>query len=155
MVVVQFSTLSSIMHRVIIIFSAFSAALLFVAGCTHTVQFRTVDATTGQPLAGVIASWRQDSHDLVLGSYHYGPTNLPPSSAQGAITVGGIYPKKASRFIFSKSGYLTVYGIYGSDELTRANSLSQVDRDGEFILTGDLNLVLPTNGFIIIQMSPR
>lgn len=130
-------------------------AFLLVTGCAQTVRFKLVDAVTAKPLAGVNTTWRQDSHDLILGSYQYGPTNLPPSSQDGVVVVKGVYKKKTSRLIFSRNGYATVYAGYSRGVLTRAGSLDPRLRDGEFALSGELTLVPPTNGFITIQMSPQ
>ncbi len=144
-----------LMRRISTLPSAILTTLLFVTGCAQTVQFRAIDAVTGEPLEGVSTSWRQDSHDLVFGSYHYGPTNLPPSSEDGVVVVRGIYTKKTSRFIFSREGYSTVYALYSRRALTKAEGLDPINRDTEFILSGDLTLVTSTNGLITVEMRPR
>jgi hypothetical protein len=137
------------------------AVLLFVAGCAHTVRFKAVDTTTGKPLAGVDTSWRQDSYDLLFGAYHFGPTNLPPSGKDGVIAANGIYKKKVNLFIFSRSGYSTVYGgYYLGGILTRysAGCFEQADHTNSialrrgFIIEEPLTRVSPTNGFIIVRM---
>jgi len=142
----QHATLSSI--------GLLIACSLFV-GCAHTVRVKAVDSRTGQPLAGVSAVWREDASDLLWGSHHFGPTNLPPSEADGTITVTGVRSKRVSRFIFERSGYSTVYVLYSGRTFTRADSASIPGSDGQFILREPLCSVQPTNGFVVIEMMPR
>jgi len=152
------------MHRHTALFIVAVVGVLLVAGCAHTIHFKAVDAATGHPLAGVVTSWRQDSYDLLLGAYHFGPTNLPPSREDGVIVVDGIYKKKVSKFIFSRSGYATVYGgyymggiftRYSGDSFSRADHTNSVSGWSGFILEEPLTSVSPTNGFIVVRMSSQ
>jgi hypothetical protein len=137
------------------------ASLLLFAGCAHprTIYFKTVNMATGQPLAGVNATWAQDSYDLVLGVYRYGPTNLPPSSDDGIIVVNGVRKNKGCKFIFSKNGYAKVYGFYRTgDTFARAEHIDTTILDPKwdcFIFEGPMTEIFPTNGLIVIQMKPQ
>jgi hypothetical protein len=131
------------------------AGAWLAAGCARTVQFKAVDEATGRPLAGVDTSWRQDSRDSLLGSYHYGPANLPPSKEDGVIVVDGIYRRKLNEFIFSRDGYATVYGIYSRGIFGRADRTNSVSVLRGFIPDGPLTNVPPTNGFIAVQMKRK
>jgi hypothetical protein len=132
---------------------AWIAGVLLLTGCAHTITFKVVDAASGRPVSGVAANWRQDSADLLLGTYHFGPTNLPPSGEDGVVVVRGIYRGKQNRFIFSKSEYATVYGIYSMgrrfSESNQTNSIAGWDG---FILEEPLTGITPTNGVIVIRM---
>jgi hypothetical protein len=143
------------MHRTALIAALFG--MLFVAGCAHTIKFKAVDAATGQPLAGVVTSWRQDSYDLLLGrAYHYGPTNLTASAEDGIVVVGGIYKRKVSKFILSRNGYATVYGGYHvGGNFTRAEHTNSISTSTGFILKEPLISVPLTNGSIVVQMHPQ
>jgi len=130
------------------------AALLLVAGCARSIQFKAVDETTGQPLAGVATTWRQDSRDLV-GRYHSGPTDLPISKEDGMIAVDGVYRRKLSEFIFSRDGYAPVYGIYSRGIFGRADQTNSAPTSRGFIPEGTLTNVPPTNGLIAVVMKRR
>jgi hypothetical protein len=126
---------------------------LLTIGCAKTLCIKTVDATTGRPLPGVLTKWTADNQDLVLGSYHYGPTNLPPSTESGVVKIRKVKGRCVSRFIFSHAGYGNVYGIYSSGILnlgTATNSLS----DDHFILNGNFVSVGASNGCLLVEMTP-
>ena len=137
---------------------ALASMSLILAGCAHTmsahtISIKAVDSATSQPLAGVSTWWRQDYKDLLLGSSHYGPTNLPPSQENGVINIRGLHPTWSSRFIFSCCGYSNVYAICSGDTLTLADQITSLPGD-QFILEGPLTSITPSNGCFIIPM-PR
>jgi hypothetical protein len=134
-------------------FSIILAPMLFMVGCAHTMRVKVIDAETGQPVAGVEVCWRQDYQDLLLGSHHYGPTNLPSSTTDGLITLDGLHPKDVSRFIFSHPGYRTVYGIYSGGALTLAEATNAAVPPELFILKGKLITVEPNKGVCVVQMA--
>jgi len=152
------------MHRNIGLFIAAWAGLLLVTGCVSTITLKVVDAATGHPLAGVDTVWRQDSYNLFFGAYHYGPTNLAPSTEDGVIMVDGIHNGDANEFIFSRNGYGTLYGRYLTGGLftqyhasifTLANHTNAVySQTFGFVLEGPLSNVSPTNGVIVVHMHP-
>jgi hypothetical protein len=133
---------------------ALVAISLFTVGCAQTLCIKTVDAASGQPLAGVSAVWREDSsYELLTGQRHQaGPTNLV-SSEDGTITVGGMHKKWVSRFVFSRTGYATLYGIYGPEGLTLAERIkpSPLPQD-RFILEEPQIFIGPSNGCVLVKM---
>jgi hypothetical protein len=163
--VAQLSTLGSIhaMNRYLALFIAASVGLCLLTGCASTVVFKAVDAATSQPLAEVRTIWRMDSRDyLDITTYHFGPTNLPPSMEDGIIVVGGIYKGKASRFIFSRDCYAPVYGIYYEDSMARADHIYPDifkppfdEHTWGFNIKAPVSYITPTNGVIIVRMSPQ
>ena len=47
-------------------------------GHANTVRLKIVDAKTGDPVSGVSAVWREDQDDMMYGTSHLGPMDLPP-----------------------------------------------------------------------------
>ena len=126
-----------------------------MTGCASTVTFKAVDAVTNQPLAGVNTVWRMDSIDfLYITRHHFGPTNLPPSTENGVVVVNGPHKYAASRFIFSRDGYAPVYGIYYNDSMACAEHIYPA-LIGGFNITAPVSYVSPTNGVIVVRMSPQ
>jgi hypothetical protein len=128
---------------------------LVVAGCAHDICLKTVDATTGAPLARTSVSWRQDRHDIVLGLASYGPTNLPPSGEDGVIHVGGLRRNWASRFVFTHPGYSNVYGIYSRGGLGLAERVWDAGEGrfkGQFTLEGKLATASLSNGCFVVPL---
>jgi hypothetical protein len=127
---------------------------LILAGCVRTVCIKTVDAATGRPLAGVSTSWRQD-YDGYFHVKHEGPTNLPLTSQDGNISVGGLHRYWTSSFIFSCPGYSNVYGIYSLGELGLAERVRYFPPGpfkDEFFLEGKLTSASLSNGCFLIPM---
>jgi hypothetical protein len=126
----------------------------------ETIAFKTIDAATGQPLAGVSTVWRMDSYTFLGNStFHYGQTNVPPSGEDGVIVIDGIYKSKTSKFIFSRTGYATVYGIYLDGSLDRAEHINTNDnrypfteQNFGFMVSAPVSHVWPTNGVYVIRM---
>lgn len=145
--------LASILKLVI----AFTSVSLVVAGCAApTLCIKTVDAETGQPLAGVSTSWRQD-HNGYFHLEHEGPTNLPPSGQDGIISVEGLHRDWGSRFIFSCPGHSNVYGFYSVGKMGLAERVTYLPPgplEGEFILDGNLTSAFQSNGCFLVKM-PR
>jgi hypothetical protein len=132
-----------------------AALALVAAGCAHDIRLKTVDATTGAPLAGTAVSWRQDRHDIVLGLASYGPTNLPPSGEDGVVHVVGLRRYWTSRFVFTHAGYSSVYGAYSRGGLGLAERVWDTGEGrfkGQFILEGKLTTASLTNGCLVVPL---
>ena len=134
------------------------AVSLVAAGCARNIIcFKTIDATTGAPLAGVSVRWRQDRHDIIRGLDSYGPTNLPPSREDGAVTVVELRPFWTSRFIYTCPGYSNVYGIYNRGALGLAERVSDPGEGrfkGQFILEDNVMAACLSNGCYVVPL-PR
>jgi hypothetical protein len=133
----------------------FAMVTLLVAGCTHTIRLEVVDATSGQPLAGVSTLWREDSaYNLLTGSrLQMAPTNLPASSGSGIITINGVHKNWFSRFVFDRDGYTTIYGIYSQDTLEFAQRIKPSPLPQERFILEDPRSYSPfTNGCFLIPL---
>ena len=130
------------------------AMALVAVGCAHNICLKTVDATTGAPLAGTSVSWRQDRHDIVLGLASYGPTNLPPSGQDGVVEAVGLQRNWVSSFVFTHPGYSNVYGIYSGGKLGLAERVSGLEGrfKGQFILEGKLATASLSNGCFVVPL---
>jgi hypothetical protein len=132
------------------------AASLFVVGCTTSLRFKTVDAKTGQPIAGVTTTYEDHAYDLLLGSFHFGPTNLPPSTDDGVVVVRGVHKKRVSTFDFSRQGYRSVQYAYAGGRFGwHDGTNSIVTKSGEVYKLAHWVDVLPTNGWFVIQMDAQ
>jgi hypothetical protein len=128
-------------------------ASLLVTGCVHTVRLKAVDATTGQPLQGVRTVWRQDVADLLIGVRHRGPESLPASKDDGIIMVNTVREHWNNSFLFTRSGFATLYGVYGSHPVALAEHTNAITYPWRpFDLQDPTILVRPTNGFIVLRM---
>src|SRR5207302_9601841 len=128
--------------------------LSLAISCARTLRIKTVDAATGQPLAGVSTSWRQD-YNGYFRLEHEGPTNLPPSWQDGIIRIEGVHRYWGSRFIFSCPGYSNVYGFYSVGRLGLAESVTYLPSgplEDEFILEGKPTSASLSNGCFLIPM---
>jgi len=129
---------------------------LVVTGCAHTLCVKTVDATTGRPLAGVSTSWQQSYHGIVHFG-HEGPTDLPPSGEDGLINVGELHRNWSGSFIFACPGYANVYGEFTSKgKLILAEKIEYFPPgklEGQFYLKGDMTSAPQSNGCFLVKMS--
>jgi hypothetical protein len=118
---------------------------LLAAGCssTSTWHFRAVDSQTGQPLSGVSTVWVQSKTDWHGDFHKLGPTNLPPSQADGLITIPDVHKSWAGKLTFFRSGYSDTWCEY-SDHLLwpYSNRAYSKPRDA----------LVPTNGIITVLM---
>ena len=120
-------------------------AALLTGGCssTSTWRFRVVDSQSGEPLSGVAAVWVQSKTDWHGDFHRYGPTNLPPSQADGLITVPDIHSSWGGKLTFSRSGYSDTWCEYEDHVLLPySNRTYSRPRDA----------LIPTNGIIIVLM---
>jgi len=138
----------------LLIFSA--VAMLFLAGCAHTVRLKVVDVTTGQPLDGVKTIWRQDAYDLLLGERHRGPATIPVSRPDGVITLRGVHEVWITSFTFTRQGFVTLYGVYAGHVLDVAEHENLTSYAWHPVdLTDPVTRALATNGFILVPMRPH
>jgi len=133
---------------------ALLSGALILAGCTTTLKMRTVDARTGEPLAGTMVSWREDYSDLLLGSKHRALTNLPPSDKEGLIIVPESHPKWLSSFVFSHPDYHDLYGSYNHGVLSLAERTNSAVQGSPFVFEGPLTRATSSNGVFLIPMRP-
>ena len=132
------------------------AALLLATGCTTTLHFKTVDAHTGQPIAGVSTTYQDHVYDLLLGSFHFGPTNLPPSTGDGVVVVHGVHKRRVSTFDFSRPGYQSVEYAYAGGRFGRENGTNSiVTPSGEVYKLHRWMDVPPTNGWFVVKMDSQ
>lgn len=92
--------------------------------------------------------------DLLLGVRHRGPKSLPPSKDDGIITVPGVHEAWNTSFVFTRAGFVTLYGVYGSHELSLAENTNSGVPWHPVALQKPSIWVRPTNGFIILRMRP-
>ena len=132
-------------------------ALTSTGCCSQRICIKAVDATTAEPLAGVVTEWRQDRHQMFLHIAHYGPVKLPPSGQNGVIEVKGVRRTWESHFIFSCPGYSNVYGSYssgGSFYLSKQISYFPLGPlEGEFRLEGKPETAAESNGCFLVTLS--
>ena len=84
--------------------TAITIFLLLPCGCSRTLEFRAVDASTGAPLPGVRVERESRSDSVFFGSER-SAGSLPPSGPDGAVVARGLSGMMVHRFIFSKDGY--------------------------------------------------
>src|SRR5260370_4307515 len=101
--------------------AAIATLTLDLMGCSlQTIHIKTVDARTGQPLAGVTTVWRQDRYQMFQTIVHSDPIRESPSGRVGSIEVSGLHRNWKSTLFFSCPGYSNVYGLYSGDGITFA-----------------------------------
>jgi hypothetical protein len=130
---------------------------LVLAGCTHTLRLRAVDAATKEPLSGVNTRWTQVRYGMFIRAKQEGPTNLPASGQDGMIVVGGLHSSWLNwhnYFAFSCSGFSNVYGIYEGPPLGLGERIFKLDGElkDAFILEGNLTSIFQSNGCYVIPM---
>jgi hypothetical protein len=97
---------------------------LALTGCAlQTIHIRTVDANTGEPLAGVTTEWRQDRLQMFQTIVHSDAIKESPSGYEGMVEVGGVHRNWASTLAFSCPGYLNVYSSYSGGTMTLAKKI--------------------------------
>jgi hypothetical protein len=99
-----------------------TAGFFLLTGCAsvryghiHAIRLKIVDAKYGDPISGVTGTWREDQDDMLYGASHLGPASLPPSNDKGEITIATAHEKTVGRFILTRDGYVTLYGVYNTD----------------------------------------
>jgi hypothetical protein len=95
--------------RAVLFCSVVSLAL--AAGCGHAVTqltFRTIDAGTGHPLEGVVASCREERIDVFLGTDR-SEARLTSSGTDGVIHAAGLHAGWDQTFTFTRPGYVEGY----------------------------------------------
>lgn len=136
---------------------------IFTAGCAQTLRLKTVDASTGKPVAGVSASLSQFRADMLHPAGEAGTVNLPCSDDNGAITVRGFHKSWwLSEFTFSRQGYLNTYGKYNDNRLRFSTNITNSSLYGigspfsnVFELQKPIVLSQYINGFFLISLEPN
>jgi hypothetical protein len=120
---------------------------LFAGGCATTTTwcFRVIDSQNDQPLSGVSLLWGQRKLDWHEEWHCCGSTNLPPSQADGLITVLGVHPSWDGTFRFTRPGYSDTWCSY---EYRLLNPHS------EKLYFHPTASLYPTNGIVDVRMSP-
>lgn len=130
------------------------AAQCGLVGCTRAIHLAIIDNLNDKPLAGVSVLWREDSAYNIFTQHQrqFGPTNFI-SRPDGSVTIDQVHEKWASRLIFSRPGYSTVYGIYYRGNLKIAERIMRPPLPQDrFILEGYRSLILSSNGIFVIKM---
>lgn len=141
------------------------ALLVFpLAGCTSRIHIKAIDASTKEPLPGVVAEWRQSRYQMFQTIVHGTPTKLPPSGPDGVIRVNDLKLTWTSEFTLSCTGYSNVHGNY---DVGGGMSLSDQIRyyppdigsppgthgnGGEFMLTNEIRVAVKKDGYFIVPM---
>ena len=145
------------MRNPLIIIACVLATAFFMAGCasTSTLHFRTVDARTGEPIAGVTTTYSNYVYDMVFGGYyHFGPTNLPPSNGNGVIIVQGVPKYRVNVFDLSCLGYQNLQCVYSAGTFCWEDGTNRfVANDGEVFLSRRCLTIPPTNGWFVIRLN--
>lgn len=125
--------------------------LLLVTGCAHTLCIKVIDATNGKSVVGVSTLWHEHVYDLLTGRHQTGPTNLPPSSDLGLITIPNVHKHWANTLVFSKPGYRTVYGNYIDSKVWLSIRMHTFS-DNENVLDDPMTQAALTNGCFVVPM---
>ena len=104
-----------------------------------------MDSQSGQPLSSVRTEWVQSKTDWHGDFHKYGPTNLPPSQADGLITVPDVHRNWGSKLTFSRSGYADVWCEYYDHSLWPHSSRTY---------SRPIDELVPTNGVMTVLMGP-
>lgn len=104
-----------------------AALTLGLMGCAlRTINIKTVDGRTGQPLAGVTTVWRQDRYQMFQTIVHSDPIVALPSGQDGTIDISGLHRNWTCTLMFSCPGYSDVYGQYSGSGMTLASKMECV-----------------------------
>ena len=130
------------MHMKIVLF----IGLLICGGCTNPgLTFHVIEATTGQPLAGVTAAEQGANHDMIFASSShdvYGPID-----ETGVFTTGRMRRDWGYHWNFTKPGYKASHVLFsagGSYVFAPLESAqNQLDPAGQHV---------PNHPFIVIPM---
>jgi hypothetical protein len=91
---------------------------------------------------------------MLTGKHHWtGPTNLPPSSEDGSVTIHGVHGW-ANSLIFSHPGYVTLYGNYNDSKLWLGEELDVITTNATLIKAPVVE-AQNTNGYYLIPMAKR
>jgi hypothetical protein len=156
------------------------ASVIGLTGCVlKTIKVKMVDASTGQPIAGVTTLWRQDRYQMFETIAHSDLLREPASGPGGIIEIGGIYRNWNQTFVFFCPGYSNAYVAY-SGTMTLADKLDCIppfgfgdrfeldgrsemktvedralDRIDLILLTGEAQTIVKSNWCFIIPMQRR
>jgi hypothetical protein len=91
-----------------------SIALAFITcGCTQTLQFRLINAESGEALADVsgnVLSYKM----RFIGGDTFERRTLPPTQADGTMVVSRLPTNLTHSFVFKKSGYADAAAMYAT-----------------------------------------
>lgn len=135
--------------------------ILFVAailtGCTHTVQLKVVDGTTGRPVSGVAVLWKEYSaYNLLTGKRKQaGPDNYF-SNNDGLITVSNLHKKRVSYYTFSHQDHAILYGVSYPDSIRVSTQIKAppISQD-RFMLEGQREVIYPSNKIYVITLPKK
>ncbi len=114
-----------------------------------TLHFKTIDARTERPLAGVNLKWVDHRNDLIFGPSHC----LPPSGDDGLIVVVGVHKGRLTTFDFTKDGYRGVSCFYSGGNLGQVDGTNSILTDSGFVYGFPRVVpISPTNHLFIIRM---
>lgn len=141
------------------IIGLFLAATLAATGCRsiytgspHAVQVKVIDEKTGLPMAGVSATWREDTDDLFFGHFQNGPVGLPPSDNEGLITIKDAHQKMDGRLILTCLGYTTVYGTYSDGGLETSDNIQPPPLPQNLFILDDVQAAAMDGNCFIVRM---
>jgi hypothetical protein len=135
-----------------------------IVGCAQTLRLKTVDASTGKPVAGVCTSLSQYRADMLHRAEEVGAVNLPCSDDNGIIIVRGFHKSWwLSEFTFSRQGYLNTYGQYNENRLRFSTNITNSNNiyglgspfSNVFELQKPIVLSQFSNGFFLISLEPN
>jgi hypothetical protein len=137
-----------------------AVGLFLVTGCAsvryghaHPIRLKIVDAKYGDPISGVTGTWREDQDDLWYGASHLGPVSLPPSNDKGEITITAAHEKMVGRFILTRDGYVTLYGVYSDGSLNVSREIQPPPFPQDAFELDDARAITPeTDGSYTVRM---
>jgi len=123
-------------------------------GCVGVICCKVVDGETDQPLAGVSATWHEHAYNLLTSQLHEtGPTNLPATREDGIISIRGVHKNWANSIIFSRPGYISMYGNYSGAKLWLTKRVRPLPNGG-FVLEPPVTEAESSNGCLLVKL-PR
>jgi hypothetical protein len=136
------------------------AGLFLVTGCAsvkyghaHAIRLKIVDAKYGDPVPGVSATWREDQDDLLYGASHLWPVSPPPSNDNGELTITAAHEKMVGRFILTRDGYVTLYGVYSDGSLNVSREIQPPPFPQDVFVLDDPQTITPeTDGSYTVRM---
>jgi predicted small lipoprotein YifL len=144
-----FSTLTSLVAGLFLL----TGCAGMVHGHARAIRLKIVDAKTGDPVPGVSAVWREDQDDMLYGTSHLGPMDLPPSDNNGAITITAAHEKMDGRFILAHLGYVTLYGVYSGGTLNVSREIQPPPFPQDIFVLDDAQTIgQNTDGTFVIRM---
>ena len=128
-----------------------------LAGCvgSQPAFIKVIDAQMKTPLSGVVTRWEQESRDVLSRSDHIGPVTLtlPASGKDGIINLVGMRGGPwHSSYIFTCSGYHSIYAFYENENLYVAENADGDDRHLFLRLLGPINVLPLNDGCVVVPM---